>query len=108
LSGELETGVPVWRWAEILARLIAAPELIIGGAFLRIGEHGVGLVDLLHAQLGIGLLGDVRVVLARELAESLLDVIRRGITRHPQGLVVVLELHADSFCSRPGLPITEV
>jgi hypothetical protein len=38
---------------------------------------------------------------ARELAEGFLDILRRGITGHPQSLVVVLELHA-------GSPLTSV
>ena len=45
----------------------------MGGAAFRVGEHRVGLVDLLHARLGVRRLGDVRVVLARKLPESLLD-----------------------------------
>jgi hypothetical protein len=96
LAGKLEAGIPVRRRTEILARLIAASQLVIGGALLRVREHGVGLVDLLHVQLGIRLLGNVRVILARELAEGLLEIVRRDIARHPQGLVI-LELHPASY-----------
>src|SRR5512139_1848219 len=108
LAAEFKAGVPVrWR-AEFLARLVAPSQPVVGGAFFWVGKHGVRLVHLLHAQLGIRHFGNVRVVLAGELAEGLLDVIRRGITRHPQDLVVILELHAASLYSRLGFLLNEV
>jgi hypothetical protein len=54
----------------------------------------VGFVDLLEFLLRpLLVLGDVRMVLPRELAEGLLDVVVRGIPRHAEGLIVVFELH---------------
>ena len=71
---ELEIGVPVGRRAEVLARLVAAAQGVIGGALLGVGKDRVGLVDLLHPRLGAGLLRQVRVMLARQLAIGLLDL----------------------------------
>jgi hypothetical protein len=53
--GELETGVPVGRRAEVLAGLVTLAELIVGRTLFRIGEHRIGFVDLLHARFGVGL-----------------------------------------------------
>src|SRR6185369_9163748 len=89
-AGELEAGVPVRRRAEFLPWLAAPAELIVGGALLGVGEHGIGLVDLLHARFGVRLLGDVRVVLAGELAEGFLDVRRSGVAGNTKLRVVVL------------------
>ena len=47
------------------------------GAALGVGEHLVGLVDLLEARLGARLLVAVGVVLHRQAAERLLEVVRR-------------------------------
>jgi len=96
VAGELEAGVPVGRWAKVLARLIAAPQLVIGGTLFRVREHSVGLVEFLHARFGIRFLGNVRVVFARQFPKSLLDLVGRGLAGHPQNLVVVLEFHARS------------
>src|SRR5437868_8244022 len=95
-TGELEAGVPVRRRTELLAGLMASSQLVVRGALFRVGEYGISLVELLHAQFGIGLLGNVGMELARELAECLLDVLRGGIARHSQRSVVVLEFHACS------------
>src|SRR4030095_9240931 len=61
-------------------------------ALVGIGEDLVGLVDLLEALLGLGLLVHVRVVLPGELPVRLLDVLGRGVLRHAEGLVIVLVL----------------
>jgi hypothetical protein len=50
-------------------------------------------VDLLHARRRIARLVQVRVVLARQAAKGLLDVVAAGIARHTQRLVIVLEVH---------------
>jgi hypothetical protein len=91
--GKLEADVPVGRRAELLVRLIAFAEPIVGGAPLRIGEHGVGLVDLLHAALGIRLLRHVRMVSARQLAVVLSDLVGVRRARHAENPVVILEFH---------------
>jgi hypothetical protein len=63
---------------------VAARQPVIGGALFGIGQHRIGLVDLAHARLGVGLLAHVGVVLARELAEGLLDLLGGRIARHAQ------------------------
>src|SRR5204862_296502 len=59
-------------------------------ALLGVGEDVVGLGDLLEALLGpLVARVAVGVVLARELAVGLLDLIRRRVLRHTERLVVV-------------------
>src|SRR3954454_7629877 len=62
---------------------------VVALALLRIAQGVVGLGDRLEALLGPGLLVRVRVVLARELAVGLLDVLLGGLLVDPQGLVMV-------------------
>ena len=66
-------------------------------ALLRVGQDGVGLVDVLEPLLG-GLVAGVavRVMLPGELAEGLLDVGLGGAPRHAQDLVVVPVLHGQA------------
>src|SRR5436309_622289 len=68
---------PIRRWTEFLARLKAA-ELVEGRAFFRILECFVGFGDLLELLFGVGFLRDVRVILARELAVRLFDLLDVG------------------------------
>src|SRR5262245_20422132 len=89
---EAELAAPARRRADFLARPVLA-ELVVGAAVLGIGEGLVGLVELLEALLGVLLLRNVGVVLLREFAVRLLDVVRRGAAGHLQGRVVVLVLH---------------
>jgi len=70
--------------------------LVIGRAFLAVGEHFVGFLDLL--ELGLGLLGGiplvaVRVVFHRQLAISLLDVLVRSVLGHAQHFVKIAFRH---------------
>jgi len=93
-TGKLEVGIPVgWR-TEVLPRLVAAADCVVGGAFLGVGEDRIGLVDLLHARLGVRRLAQVRVELAGQLAKRLLDVLSGGVAGDAQRLVVVLELQS--------------
>src|SRR5205814_4083551 len=66
------------------------PDRVVPLALLGIAEDLVGLIDLLEALLGLRLLVDVRVVLARQLPVGLLDVDGRGVLGNAKGLVVVL------------------
>src|SRR5262249_47485312 len=70
-------------------RLLA--ELIVSLALFGIGEDVVGDRDLLELLLG-GLVAriDVRVMLARQLAVRLADLVRRRGPRHAQRLVGIL------------------
>jgi hypothetical protein len=64
-------------------------EPIVGGATPGVGKDLVGLVDLLEASLGVGLVGDVGMIFAGHLAVGPLDLIGGGRLFHPQHLVVV-------------------
>ena len=66
-----------------------AAAAVVALALLGIAEDVVGLGDLLEALLGAGVLVRVRVVLARELAVGLLDLVLRGLAVDAQRLVVV-------------------
>jgi len=72
---------------------VAGAELVVGRALLRVLQHLVRLADLLELGLGVRLLADVRVVLARELAVRLLDLVGARVASNPEHPVVVLELH---------------
>ena len=100
---ELEARVPVGRWVKVLTGLPARPQPIVGGAFLGVLQHLVGLVDLLHALRCIPFLADVGMILARELAVSSLDLALGGRARDAQGLVIVFKLHVLS-CPSPAEP----
>src|SRR6266540_7048012 len=63
---------------------------VVALALLGIGEDLVGLVDLLEALLSFGTLVDVRVMLPREAAVCLLDLLGARVLRDAEGLVVVL------------------
>ena len=82
-------------------------ELVVFPAFLRIAEHLVGLVDLLELLLGrLLVLGHVRVVLARQLAERLLDVLGAGIARHAENRIVVFEFDGHEVREEDGLSMS--
>src|SRR5262249_1850637 len=69
-------------------------ELIVLAALLGVGEHLVGLVDLLEAGLGLLVaLVHVRVVLPGELAVGGLDVRVARVLRDAENLVVVPVFH---------------
>jgi len=79
------------------ARVAAVGDLVgqrvVGRALLLVAQHVVGFVDLAHAPLGVRLLADVRVVLARQLAVGLADVLVGRVALHAERLVIVLEFH---------------
>src|SRR5712671_6466427 len=64
-----------------------------GGAFLRILERLVGFADFLEFFLGAGLLGNVRMILPRELAVRLLDVLGARLAVDAHHRVVVFVFH---------------
>ncbi len=66
-----------------------SPVAVVGRAALRIGEHLVRLGRLAEPLLGVALLRNVGMELARELAERLLDVGIRGAAVDAENLVVV-------------------
>jgi hypothetical protein len=68
---------PARRWGKIGPCLPMLAELVIALALLWIGEHCIGLPDLLELLLrALVARVDVRVILARQLAIGFLDVVR--------------------------------
>ena len=66
-----------------LAEVVA--EGVVAAARLRVGQHVVRLVDLLEPLLGAGVLVDVGVVGAGQLAVGLLDLVGRRVAARPRG-----------------------
>ena len=65
-------------------------ERVVGAAAVGIGEHLVGLGGLLELLLGLGIvLVDVRMQLARQAPERLLDLHVAGSPVDAEDLVVV-------------------
>ena len=62
-------------------------EAVVLGALVRVGQHVVGLVQLLELVFGVGSLVHVGVQLTRAAAERLLDFGFGGVFRHPENLV---------------------
>ena len=82
------SGPPAWPVPAAAREDRAAAVVLL--ALLGIRQDVVGLGDLLEALLGRGVPRvAVRVVLARELAVGLLDVVGRGLLVDPEDLVVV-------------------
>ena len=75
---------------------------IVELASLGIGERLVGLGDLAEAHLGVRHVGDVRMELARELAEGLLDRLLVRVAGNSEELVVI------ALCRRHGAHIVPV
>ena len=74
-AGAKRSPLPARWWPKFLSCLPVAAQLIIGGAFFGIAQHFMGLGDFLEALFGMGFLADVRVILARQPAISLLDLL---------------------------------
>src|SRR5581483_6227394 len=71
-------------------------ECIVFLPLLRVAQNLVGFVDFLKFRLGgllVLLLRDIGVVLPRELAKSLANLVLRRRFRYAEGLVVILELN---------------
>ena len=71
-------------------------ECVVAATQLGIRQHVVGLGDVLEPLLGLGVLVDVGVVLARQPAIGALDVGRVGIAGDPEDLVEVFG-HQDAL-----------
>src|SRR6185295_1677454 len=100
-SPAAHVGVPLAReWvgaACAFGLFVGAPvgaELVVLLALGRIAEDLVGLVDLFEFRFGRFVTRvDVRVMLARELPEGLLDLLLGGALRHAERGVIVFEVH---------------
>jgi hypothetical protein len=88
-----ETLIPVGRGPEILPGLPVFTQLVVSCTFFGVLEHFVGFTDLLEAFLGVWLLADVGMKLARQFAVGSLDFIRAGFPRDPENVVIVSKLH---------------
>ena len=93
VTGKLEARTPVRRWLKFLAGAVTAAGLVISRAFLRVGQHRIGLVNLLHARFSVRFLADVRMVFTRLLAVGFLDFLRGRSLCNIENLVVIPEFH---------------
>src|SRR5690606_32390859 len=67
---------------------------VVSGALLFVGEHLVGLPDLLELLLGAVIVRIfIRMILHREAAVGLLDLAPRGLAGHLQGFVIAALFH---------------
>src|SRR5712692_11098503 len=77
-------------------RMAAEAEPVILLLRLRISQDPVGLADLLEAGLRLLVAGmEIRVVLLRQLAVDVLDLLRFGVLLNTQYLVIVLHTATD-------------
>src|ERR1017187_6118699 len=85
--------LPVRRRTELLPLLPIRAQRVVLLAVLGVAQHLIGFVDLLEPFLRILLvLGDIGMVLQRQLAEGAVNILLARRPRHTQNLVVVLEL----------------
>ena len=66
-----------------------SPKLVITGAFLRVGKDAVGFINFFEFFLCIRFLAHIRMVLARQFAESRLDIIRGGILHNAEDFIII-------------------
>jgi hypothetical protein len=87
-----KNGAKINPTKEILRRHVRrthTPLGVIGRAFLRIGEHGIGFGDLLEALLSLRSFVAVGVILERELTKGIFDGFLVRIPWDTQYVVVV-------------------
>ncbi|RMN76218.1 hypothetical protein ALQ52_04445 [Pseudomonas cannabina pv. alisalensis] len=112
------TALPARRGLERTALSTVLAQFIVLGALVRAAEHLVGFGRFLEFVFGAGLLADVGMVLAGQLAVGGLDrlVVRSGL--NVKYLVVVFEIHVtitypiypakpDTLASRAQLPLSK-
>src|SRR5690606_34010306 len=69
-------------------------EAVVSRPFLGVGQHFVGFLDFLEFLFGfLAVRVAIRVVLHRQFAISLLELIVGGVFRYPQNLVVIAFCH---------------
>ena len=87
------TGARAWPTARTARRNVVGIEtvLIVNLALLGIAQDVVGFLDLLEALLGGFIAGiQIRMILARQLAVSLADLVFLGGARHTERFVIIL------------------
>src|SRR5690606_13082001 len=94
----------IWSNSGVLVALPVLTESIVHLALVRIGQHLVGLVEILEALFGPGIVAiDVRVHFLGTLAECGLDRLFVRVACHTEYLIVVLEIHS-TLLSHSSLP----
>jgi hypothetical protein len=75
--------------------------LVVGAALGAVAQHFVGFLGFLEGGLGILVAGlvAIRVVLHRQAAISLLDLVLAGAARDAQGFVVIALAHRGLICN---------
>src|ERR1035437_9175572 len=104
LGSPPELLLPVRRRTELLPLLPIRPQRVVLLPVLGVAQHLVGFVDLFEPFLRIRLvLGDIGMILQRQLAEGAVNILLACRPRHTQNLVVVLELDGHIISrERPG------
>src|SRR5690606_12629214 len=102
-AAEMKMLLPVRRRPELLTSLPIRAERVVRGPLLGVAQDLVGLADLLEALLGVRLLADVRVILARKAAVGALDLVLRRVPGDAHDLVVVLVLHTALVVGGAGV-----
>ena len=91
------TKVAVARRATLAATGDTVSQRVVGCTLVFVAQNVVGLVEVAHFDLGVGLFADVRVVFACQLAVGLADIVFGGGARNTERGVVVLEFHGSSM-----------
>jgi hypothetical protein len=73
------------------------PEMVVLGAFLRVGEDPIRLVDRLEPLFSTRFLADIGVILPGQAAVGFLHLLFIGIPWYPEDIVVVLKTILLSF-----------
>src|SRR5205823_12346679 len=85
---------PSGRWPKFRSLLPIRPEFVVLFALGRITQDLVSLVQFLELIFGLLLvLRNVGVVLARQLAESFLDLVVARSSRHAKHFIIIFELN---------------
>src|SRR5207237_2663257 len=93
-SGAAAETFPSGRWPEFRALLPIRAEFVVLFALGRITQDFVSLVDFFELVFGLFLiLGNVRVVLTRQLAESFLDLVVARSAWHAKQFIIIFELN---------------
>src|SRR5438046_1954905 len=93
---------PRWR-TKLRALFPVGSQLVIFLPLFRVAEDFVGLVDFLEPFFGgLFVFGDVGMVLPREFAEGLADLLVARSAFDAQNLVIVPELYRHSLSCLPS------
>ncbi len=85
-------GVIVEATAAHVAEAFLA-EAVVACTFVLIGQHAVGLVDLLELLLGVRLFVHIGMILTRQFTERRFDLVVRCALAHTQDFVIIAIAH---------------